>query len=88
VEKDQSIYIEKFPKGSKVRIKDDAFLESFRLTWKLHNPLEAEQLGYAGRGATVATVSFYHGGDVLYSLSGIPGIWHERCLEESDEHAA
>jgi hypothetical protein len=82
---DRGIYTEQFPKGSKVRVKDGAFLESFRQTWRLHNPLETEQLGYAGRDATVASVGFYHGGDVLYTLSGIPGIWHERCLEHSNE---
>jgi hypothetical protein len=25
-------------------------------------------------------VGFYHGGDPLYSLDGVPGVWHERCL--------
>jgi hypothetical protein len=28
----------------------------------------------------VTSVRYYHGGDVLYELEGIPGIWHEACL--------
>jgi hypothetical protein len=29
-------------------------------------------------------VGFYHGGDVLYTLDGIPGLWHEQCLVGPD----
>jgi hypothetical protein len=29
----------------------------------------------------IKSVGFYHGGDVLYEIEGVPGIWHERCLE-------
>jgi hypothetical protein len=29
------------------------------------------------------SVGFYHGGDVLYVLEGIPGVWHESCLTKS-----
>ena len=25
---------------------------------------------------------FYHGGDELYKLKGMPGVWHEQCLKE------
>ena len=32
----------------------------------------------------VRDVSFYHGGDVLYSLEKIPGTWHEQCLSSDD----
>jgi len=39
-----------------------------------------EQLNYAGHVAEVEQVSFYHGGDVLYKLRGVSGIWHEQCL--------
>ena len=81
MEQNRGIYTEQFRKGSKVRIRDGAFLESFRQSWRLHHPLAAEQLGFAGRDAEIASVGFYHGGDVLYTLVGIPGIWHERCLE-------
>ena len=83
---DQGIYTERFPKGSKVRVKDSAFLESFRQRWAHHHPLAAEQIGYAGRATEVASVGFYNGGDELYTLIGIPGIWHEQCLECCDEH--
>ena len=73
-------YREEFPKGSTVRIADLPALERFRAEWKFHHPLTAEQLHYAGRQATVDTVGYYHGGDVLYTLQGVPGIWHEGCL--------
>jgi hypothetical protein len=73
-------YRAEFPQGSAVRIADLAALERFRAEWKFHNPLGAEQLPYAGREATVDTVGYYHGGDVLYTLEGVPGIWHEACL--------
>jgi hypothetical protein len=43
--------------------------------------LDAVQLEYAGRIAEVESVGFYHGGDELYKLQGLPGIWHEVCLE-------
>ena len=48
--------------------------------WRWHHPLESERLQFAGNEATVDSVAFYHGGDVLYTLHGIPGIWHEACL--------
>lgn len=74
-------YKEKFPVGSTVRVVALALLQEFKRTWEFHNPLRAEQLAYAGLVAQVAKVGFYHGGDVLYELAGIPGIWHEQCLE-------
>ena len=73
-------YNEEFPVGSKVRIKDTEFLVEFQRTWKSHDPLSDKQLRYAGDVATVRSVGFYHGGDELYQLEGIPGIWHEECL--------
>ena len=73
-------YKESFPVGSDVRIAAVEELEQFRREWRYHHPLEAEQVSFAGRAATVATVGFYHGGDVLYTLEDIPGIWHECCL--------
>ena len=39
------------------------------------------QLQSAGKVATVVRASMYHGGDQLYELTGVPGIWHERLLE-------
>jgi hypothetical protein len=29
----------------------------------------------------VVDVGFYHGGDELYHVECMPGIWHESCLE-------
>jgi hypothetical protein len=69
-----------FPKGSKVRIKSRQFLENFRRTWKYHHPLEESQVAYGGRVAEVDSVGYYHGGDELYRLKHVPGIWHEECL--------
>jgi hypothetical protein len=75
-----SAYKEDFLVGSKVCIADARQLQEFQLTWKFHHNLNPEQLAYAGQIAEVEKVSFYHGGDVLYELYGIPGIWHEKCL--------
>lgn len=74
-------YKEEFPKGSAVKIASRSSLENFLKTWKLHDKLEPDQLNYAGQVAEVESVGFYHGGDELYKLKGIPGIWHEQCLE-------
>jgi hypothetical protein len=73
-------YREEFPAGTSVRIVDRGALERFAQNWKLHDPLQPDQMSYAGRTATVVKVGFYHGGDELYSLEGIPGVWHEVCL--------
>lgn len=73
-------YNEDFPVGSRVRVADALQLQELQKTWKYHHKLRPEQLEYAGKTADVERVSFYHGGDVLYDLAGIPGIWHECCL--------
>jgi hypothetical protein len=73
-------YKEEFPKGSKVKIADRAFLEDFFTNWKFHHRLEPEQLRFADKIGKVKSVGFYHGGDELYELKGVPGIWHEACL--------
>ena len=70
-----------FPPGSRVRIIPKPALEAFRQNWKYHDKLGSEQMDYAGMTSTVREVSFYHGGDQLYVLEGIPGIWNEPCLE-------
>lgn len=75
------LYREQFAVGSKVRVKSEAELARFAREWKFHNPLKKEQLSYAGVVATVMEVGFYHGGDALYQLEQVPGIWHEQCLE-------
>jgi hypothetical protein len=73
-------YQEQFPVGTRVRIVDRAQLARFYESWHHHHALEREQLSYAGHEAVVREIGFYHGGDVLYTLEGIPGIWHESCL--------
>ena len=74
-------YQEQFPVGSSVRVKARPVLEQFQCEWKYHHPISADQLEAAGRIDTVKSVGFYHGGDVLYQLTQIPGTWHEVCLE-------
>ena len=75
-----ALYKEDFPVGSKVRIADLQQLQDFQRTWKYHHNLNSEQLAYGSKVAEVEKVSFYHGGEALYELSGVPGIWHEQCL--------
>jgi len=69
-----------FEVGTQVRVADRAFLESFLEAGQYHNELEPDQLVYAGWVAKVEKVTFFHGGDEIYSLEGIPGVWHEECL--------
>jgi hypothetical protein len=66
--------------GSLVQIATRRELEEFRQSWKYHHPITEEQLEFAGKIAKVKEVGFYHGGDELYILENIPGIWHEKCL--------
>jgi tetratricopeptide (TPR) repeat protein len=77
-------YKEKFTVGSLVRIADYEVLYNFQRTWKYHNKLSSEQLEFAGRVVQVKEVGFYHGGDVLYVLRGVPGVWHEQCLQSAN----
>jgi hypothetical protein len=76
-------YKEAFPAGTKVRIADLEFLERFMREWKYHHKLSVDQLGYADKDATVKGVAFYHGGDPVYTLDGIPGLWVEQVLRPS-----
>lgn len=69
-----------FPIGTIVQIADIEFLGTFLRDWKYHNPLLQNQLEFAGQTAEVVSVSFYHGGNELYTLKDIPGVWHEECL--------
>ena len=78
-------YKEEFPRDSAVQIADRAFLENFLKTWKLHHKLEPQQLNYANKSAKVKSVGFYHGGDELYELKGVPGMWHEQCLRAVEQ---
>jgi hypothetical protein len=79
-----ALYKASFLVGSKVRIADAARLLEFQRTWKYHNKLDSRQVAYAGQIANVDKIGFYHGGDVLYELRDVPGIWHEQCLEGQD----
>lgn len=76
-------YQEQFPVGSRVRVRARLFLEQFQREWKYHHPIPGDQINAARRTDTVKSVGFYHGGDVLYQLSEIPGTWHEVCLESA-----
>jgi hypothetical protein len=72
----------RFPEGSKARVADRAILEGFMATWRYHHKLRPEQLEYADRVATVLDVGWYHGGDPVYKLENIPGLWLDQCLIE------
>jgi hypothetical protein len=74
-------YKEAYPVGTDVRIAQRQKLEEFASHWRFHHPLTEEQIRYAGQVVRVQNVGYYHGGDVLYVLDGIPGTWHECCLE-------
>jgi hypothetical protein len=77
-------YNAEFVEGSRVRIADRSTLESFQRDWHWHNPLQSAQIDFAGTIATVKSVGYYHGGDELYELDGISGVWHEECLTSAD----
>jgi hypothetical protein len=74
---------QQFALGTRVQIVPRDMLEEFRRTWISHHPLTVEQLAYAGQQAMVRDVVFYHGGDVLYTLDGVAGTWHEQCVLNS-----
>ena len=78
--KTKGSYKAEFEVGSEVQVADRAFLEGFLEAGQYHNELEPEQLEFAGVVAKVKAVSFFHGGDEIYTLEGIPGVWHEECL--------
>ena len=79
-------YTADFPLGTKVRIQSREFLENFQRSWKLHDPLKDFQLDYAERVATVKWLGYYFGGDELYALEGVEGIWHECCLQPENSN--
>jgi hypothetical protein len=74
-------YQEQFPVGTRIRVKSRRLLEDFCRNWKYDHPISLEQIEAAGVTDTVKGIAFYHGGDVLYTLSTTPGTWHEVCLE-------
>jgi hypothetical protein len=51
-------------------------------TWKYHHNLRPAQLAYAERKVRVKRIAAYHGGDMVYTLEDIPGLWLEQCLRE------
>ena len=71
----------KFEAGDMVQIADRLALDQFLQSWKFHHPLQPEQLEYARKVAKVAQALMYHGGDIMYVLEGVPGIWHQRLVE-------
>ena len=77
--------LDKFEEGSYVKIASRDVLEAFQRDWRLHHPLRDEQLRFANRIAKVLKSSMYHGGDILYELEGVPGIWHQICLSALPE---
>jgi hypothetical protein len=70
-------YEARFRKGDRIRIQPRDALEQFMAEWKYHHPLAPEQLVFAGRTAIVKSIAYYHGGDVIYELENVPGMWHE-----------
>jgi len=81
-------YREAFAVGTTVRVAGRAALEQFRASWRYHHPLNENQLQHPDQTAMVQEVRFYHGGDPLYTLEGIPGIWHEECLRPASDGGA
>ena len=79
----KGLYNAEFPAGTLVRVAGRQQLQEFMSTWRFHHPLTEDQLAYAAVQGKVVDVSFYHGGDELYHLEGIPGIWHEACLDHA-----
>ena len=79
------LYRATFPEGSNVRVISREALEKFAQAWKYHHKLLPEQMEFAGATATVKKVSFYHGGDQMYVLEDLPGIWNEPCLEPANQ---
>jgi hypothetical protein len=80
VGKTKGLNVAEFEVGSQVRVANRAFLEEFLEAGQYHNELEPEQLEFADRTAKVQSVEFFTGGDEIYKLEGIPGVWHEECL--------
>jgi len=76
-------YKEEFPVGSKVQIVDVESLKEFVSSWKWHHPLGNSQVEFADQIAEVEGFSFYHGGDEIYRLLGLPSCWHEQGLRAS-----
>jgi hypothetical protein len=70
----------RFPVGTRVQIAELKELARFQADWKSHHPLEPEQLEHAGVVTIVREVTYYQGGEPLYTLDQVPGTWLEPCL--------
>ncbi len=81
--KTRGLHQAEFEAGTDVRIADRAFLEEFLEAGQYHHELEPEQIEFADRVAKVEKVEFFHGGDEIYTLEGVPGVWHEECLRRA-----
>jgi hypothetical protein len=74
-------YSARFAVGDVVCVVGLESLEGFRRPrWPYHHPIEPDKLELAGTGATIASVGYYHGGEALYELEVLPGVWHEATL--------
>ena len=82
----ENIYKPLFAQGARVHIRARQYLDNFQAQWKFHHPLQNNQLAHADQMAIVEKIGVYHGGDILYQLKGISGIWHERCLEPAGQN--
>jgi hypothetical protein len=71
--------LDKFQAGDRVRIKSLEILQEFTLH-PVYQPLQESQFKYADKLAVIAESSMYHGGNILYQLKGVPGIWHQDLL--------
>ena len=76
----KGLYNAEFEVGEAVRIANLDVLTDFAKRWHYHHKITSQQFAYAGQLARVKSVAFYHGGDELYELEVIPGMWHEECL--------
>ncbi|HVR47582.1 MAG TPA: hypothetical protein VMT95_13210 [Candidatus Binatia bacterium] len=73
---------EKYRFGSRVRIAPLEALREFMKTWHYHHALVPEQLRYADMVTRIASVEYYHGGDVVYTLDDTGNFaWLEPCLK-------
>ena len=78
------LYNCEFPVATLVRIAKREYLEQFKRDWKYHHKITSEQIEHHDKTAVVERVGYYHGADELYELRGVPGIWHEQCLNLAD----
>ena len=69
-----------FSIGASVRIKERTELERFARDWTSTNSLTPHQFCDAGVAGVVDSVAFDDGGNPLYTLERIGGIWHEENL--------